>query len=480
MLHTQSNHIICNAPRGVVYEIIRNSSCWPRIFEPCISVKVKYRSTEYEQILIKALVNNVEMSWESKRTFLNSIYSIESEMLNPMPLVKSMHTNWNVFSINDQQSVLLLEHNYHIADDVKHCVEGVDTKAQAVEFLKEAIDSNSRKELSNIKTISEKIANTDSGEMVWDTHHSTVCNSNAQDIYKVITNIELWPEIFDACEKATVLKSNGNTDIVFIQANDKGNIMEWETHRTYHDDIFKVDFHLPKPMPFLKNMSGTWRVVPLSDQKSLLSVNRHFELLDDVSNIREDIKSVAEAKSYISNFIEENAENEMISLKSFVEKKTASRFKFINKYYINCPPEKVFDVFSDVCHWPEVLPHCNDVKVLYDDGRDQEFIMEVSSTRGAIAMRSIRNCDKDKMTITYFQPSPPDFLDEHRGEWVFRSFNGGTEVISEHKVSLNVKACSKSFHDDNITDYKHKVKELIAGNSHKTFLACEDFLLNSG
>lgn len=480
MFHVQSNTILCHSPCDTVFQIIKNSSDWPEYFEPCVKVRVIERTDSSEHIYISAIVNGSEVSWESKRQFFSSIYCIETEMVKPMPLVHSMKTTWNVYPLNEQQCMLSLEHKYKICDDVMGIIDGVDSQEDALRYMQNAIDVNSDKELSNIKALAECNANTLSTEKQWQTSHSIVCNTSADTVFSVIADVDIWPELIEACQKATVIAVNDGIQIVQIEALDGNDTLLWETHRRCYHDVFRVDFSLPKPMPFLKTMYGTWRVIPLDNNRSLLCVTRHFELLDDISSIRDDISTHEAAKAHINHFINVNAENEMQSFKNYVEKSYSESYQCASSYFIPYSINTVYDVFANVSEWPNILPHCNKINVLYDDTENQEFIMSVTGAQEDVTFRSIRHCDKNAMVITYFQPQPPAFMKAHSGKWLFKSFQGGTEVISQHSVTLNLSVCDAIFNDSDGLSHRKRIEKLVSQDSQKTLLACKSYLTQNG
>ncbi|MHC5674434.1 aromatase/cyclase [Nostoc sp.] len=148
--------ILCSTPSDVIYGIISNSARWPDIFEPCLKVESLEKGDGYEVIRITADVNGVEMQWVSHRVLLQHIHGIDFETKPPLPLLKSMQGRWRVVPIKKGESLLFLEHNFEVKDDVSGLVEGVTTPTEAVDFMMQALHSNSLKELNSIKELAEK------------------------------------------------------------------------------------------------------------------------------------------------------------------------------------------------------------------------------------------------------------------------------------------------------------------------------------
>lgn len=108
----------------------------------------------------------------------------------------------------------------------------------------------------------------------------------------------------------------------------------------------------------------------------------------------------------------------------------------IEDVVIAAPAREVWDGLFDVANWPNKLPHVVAIDVNYDDGRYQEFIMDVDGADGKrISVRSVRRCLPDR--ITFFQPKPPVFLRHHCGEWFFRDLGDGmTHLTTMHRWNL--------------------------------------------
>lgn len=314
MKHSIVHRIHCLASKDTVYEIIRDSSRWPELFEPCKSVIVLENSNLHECIEMQAMINNNLMTWISHRKFLDDIYGVDVTIIKPIPLLKMMKAKWRVISLNAQESIILLTHDYEIVDNVTGIVSGVTTVEQAADFMKTAIENNSIKELASISYVAQEMET----KLSWSKVHSIICECNAKNAYHVLKDITLWPQIFEACQTVEITNRTDNIEEILITAKGQGRLLSWTTQRTYYDDLYTIDFVLTKPMPLLKLMKGTWRVISLDDESCVIYVERHFELLDDVSNILDRVKNHTDAYRFVTGFIEENADIEMNSFKLFM------------------------------------------------------------------------------------------------------------------------------------------------------------------
>jgi len=304
-----------------------------------------------------------------------------------------------------------------------------------------------------------------------------ICHAPVEAIYQIISDTARWPDLFESCVSTEVLEKGDNYQLVRITAQDNGMEMTWDTHRTFLPDINGIDFYLPIPMPLLTDMQGRWRVVPLESGRSLLFVERSFVVKDDVTGLIDGVTTPEEAVDFMLNFIDRNGGKEMIAIKSLVEGKDQHEdelsFSFESSRVLPFPAADIYTLLADAANWSLLLPHCQAVDMLYDDGSNQEFIMEVRTAYGTERIRSIRRCRQDLLTIEYFQPEPPPVMSRHSGRWTLNSVPGGTEVFARHEFQIQPNACRDLFGEGDIASYKQRLHHALEKNSLTTIEACE-------
>lgn len=315
------------------------------------------------------------------------------------------------------------------------------------------------------------------------TSHSIACNAPAEAVYKIICDPCRWPEIFEACTKTEIVEKGDGYERVRITARENGREMTWDTHRTFLPDISGVDFYLPIPMPLLSNMEGRWLVVPLEGVGSLLFVERSFTVKEDVKGIIDGVNTPGEAVDFMMQLFERNVRKEILAIKALVEQKSQEddqlSFGFESSRVLLFPPADIYTLLAGAANWPNLLPHCQAVDMLYDDGSNQEFMIQVGTAYGSERIRSIRRCRRDLLTIEYFQPEPPPVITRHSGRWMLNSISGGTEVFIRHEFRLNPDACRDVFGDGDIASYKERIRHALEKNSITTLDSCERYLAGS-
>lgn len=478
MQYQASHSVVCDAPPGQVYGLISDARRWPDLLEPCESVEVLSTDGTTEHLQITARVGGEPMTWRSRRSFLPDVLGINAVVVQPMKLVRAMTTTWRVVGLNAEQSLLLLEHDYDLLDDVTGEVDGVTTRAQAEAFIERAIDRNSTVELGNLKAAAERAATAAApADRTWTMRHSIVCRASADDVYALIRGVDSWPRIFDACTAATVLEETGDSQLVQVEALQAGSAASWRTRRRYHDRVRRVEYELVVPMPLTEEMSGQWRVVELGAGRCLLTVDRRWRVVADVTG--SPYPSAEAAGQALYRRLHANAEAEMIAVRALVEEGADAITSTTSHHTLPYPPDRVYALLADVSGWPAVLPHCEGLVVTHDDGRHQEFSMQVRTAQGTETFRSVRICDETALTIDYFQPMPPPVLARHSGSWEVRSVPGGCEVVSRHTALVDVAVASRVFGTDDVSRLKASVREQLDRNSGLTVQACGAVLVDS-
>jgi ribosome-associated toxin RatA of RatAB toxin-antitoxin module len=479
MEHKATHSIICDVPVGRVYRFISDSPRWPDVLEPCEAVTVVSSDDDSEHIEVTARVNDQSMTWQSRRRFLPAVYGVDAVVVRPMTLVKAMTTSWRVVALNSQQSLLLLEHDYDLCGEVSGLIDGVRTHAEASRFIATAIDRNSTTELGNIKASVEADAYPEIDDSVASEQHmrhSIICRAPADAVYQLVRSTSSWPRIFDACQEVSLLEVTPDSELVRVYATSGGGTVSWDTRRRYSDSIRRVDYQLITPMPLVSSMRGEWRVIELGPELCLLTVDRAWQLLPEVAGIQPGIDTPSEAARYLRGYLHGNADAEMLAIRALAEEQTDALTSLTSRFPLPFPAHLVYGVLADVTSWPKILPHCESLQVRHDDGQHQEFTMDVQTAQGTEMFRSVRLCDAERLTITYFQPDPPATLARHSGSWEIRAAGGGCEVISRHTALLDLAACAKAFGTDEVSALKGRVRDQLEANSGLTVQASAAFL----
>lgn len=104
--------------------------------------------------------------------------------------------------------------------------------------------------------------------------------------------------------------------------------------------------------------------------------------------------------------------------------------------------ESVFSAFAELPRWKNILSDVLDVKVLYDDGYNQEFLMTVERPNGEETIRGIRY-SVPNVSLDLFQPEAPPGFQYMIGQWKFFPDIDGTLVVATRRFALTSEEYQK-------------------------------------
>ena len=321
MRYRASHSVVCDAPPGRVYDLIRRTDRWPAVVRPCEAVTVLRSTPATELVEITARANGRLMTWQSERRFRPEAFGVDATIVQPMPLVADMSTTWRVVALDGERALLLLEHDYSLCTEVAGQVPGVTTHEDAARFIGAAIDANSTAELADFRAAAEAVPE---GQRDFHLRHTVTCDAHADAVYDLVRDTRHWPRVFPACVGATRVGIDARGEVVRIEAVQDGRPVAWNTRRRYADAIRRIDYDLPVPMPLLASMSGQWRVVPLDGAtgpgaRCVLTVDRWWRVLDDVTGLVPGVGTPEEAAAFVRAWVGGNAAAEMVAIRASVE-----------------------------------------------------------------------------------------------------------------------------------------------------------------
>lgn len=466
MIMNLSHSIVCYAEPQKVFSIISTPERWPSLFEPCIDVNIIERKNGIEQISVTALINGHPQTWQSRRNVNYDELQIDSEMITTLPFVASMCTRWRIYAVDNEQTLLVLEHDYEITPQIGNLISGVKNHDEAQEWIKNAIDTNSVTELKNIRDIVEnfQVPKADEDE-VYHASYNIVCENSAEKVFSFIADPLHWPNLFKACVSVENLTFENGWQNVKIHANQAGHHVSWVTRRKINNEALLIDYELVDPMPYTKAMKGRWRVVPLSPVRCLLAVDRSWLIDDNISNFDNNIKTQEEKINFINQFINTNTRQEMKELAFISKDHTNAPFFIETKIDVDVDAEKIYQFLKNAEEWPSFVPHCQALHVKFNDGVYQELFLDVKTSANDYEIfRTFRICNNEKKIISFVQVEPPHLLKLHHGSWNVVSTRTGARVTCLHFVTPRQPI---DCHEQN-----ENIRNVLEANSRNLVLAC--------
>ncbi|MFP3991485.1 aromatase/cyclase [Streptomyces sp. E11-3] len=186
--HVTEHAITVAAPPAVVYDLVADVSAWPQVFGPTVHVEVLEEDADIssaggEQLLrIWAMANEQVRTWTSRRVLDPRSRTVTFRQVVSAAPVAQMGGQWRVEENDDGRTRVVLLHDYRAVDD----------DPEAERLIEQAVDRNSRAELTALKNAAEL---SESREEV----HFTFSDSEtiagaAGDVYAFLDRADLWPE----------------------------------------------------------------------------------------------------------------------------------------------------------------------------------------------------------------------------------------------------------------------------------------------
>jgi coenzyme Q-binding protein COQ10 len=101
-------------------------------------------------------------------------------------------------------------------------------------------------------------------------------NANQNIVFKVMLDLEKFPEFMEDVKKITILQDEGNKRISEWEAEIDGLLFKWQEEDIYYPQEYKLTYKLIKGD--LDKFEGYWEIIKLNDNKSKLVIFLSFDL----------------------------------------------------------------------------------------------------------------------------------------------------------------------------------------------------------
>ncbi|ROQ88774.1 aromatase [Streptomyces sp. 2132.2] len=171
------------APAGVVYGLIADPVQWPLYFPPNVYVERLEFDGVHERLRMWATANGRVKSWTSRRVLDAAARRIEFRQELPAAPLAAMTGTWIVEPLGAERSRLVLLHDFSVAGD----------RAEDVEWVERATDTNSRAELGNLARLGERWGRLD--DLVMSFEDTVRVDAPPELVYAFLERAERWPEL---------------------------------------------------------------------------------------------------------------------------------------------------------------------------------------------------------------------------------------------------------------------------------------------
>lgn len=176
------HEITVGAPAPAVYRLLAEVANWPRIFPPTIHVDQVGRSGDEERIRIWATAGDEAKNWTSRRTLDPEGLRITFRQEISAPPVAAMGGVWIIEPLGENESRIRLLHDYRAVGD----------DPAALAWIDEAVDRNSRSELTALRTNVE--AAHGAADLTFSFTDSVTVDGAAKDLFDFVNEAGRWAE----------------------------------------------------------------------------------------------------------------------------------------------------------------------------------------------------------------------------------------------------------------------------------------------
>ncbi|CAL9288592.1 aromatase/cyclase [Streptomyces sp. SudanB52_2052] len=263
--------------------------------------------------------------------------------------------------------------------------------------------------------------------------HEITVQAPAQDVYRLLAEVENWPRLFPPSVYVEVLEREADLERIRIWATANGEAKNWTSIRQLDPEGLRITFRQEVSAPPVASMSGTWVVEPRGEAETRLRLLHEYRAIDDDP----------EGLKWIDEAVDRNSREELPGVKAGLEEATRTAeltLSFVDSVTVNGSAKDLYDFVNDAHLWSERLPHVNQVKLTEDTPGLQVLRMETLTKDGsAHTTESVRVCFPHHK-IAYKQTTLPALMKLHTGYWTFEEgADGVTTASSQHTVVINAE-----------------------------------------
>ncbi|MGW5064846.1 aromatase/cyclase [Streptomyces cyaneofuscatus] len=310
MTRKVEHEITVRAPAADVYRLIADVANWPRIFPPTVHVEHAERGEHEERIRIWATANQQVKSWTSRRTLHPDELRITFRQEVSAPPVAAMGGAWIIEALSADASRIRLLHDYRAVDD----------EPEALRWIDEAVDTNSRSELAALKSNLELARATE--ELAFSFEDTVRVAGSAKDLYDFIDAAHLWPERLP--HVATVRLDEVAPGVQLLEMDTRAKDGSTHTTASYrvcfpHSRIAYKQVTLPALMTL---HTGVWTFEDEADG-DVLATSQHTVVLNtaNIARVLGPDAGVAEARAYVHTALSTNSLATLGHAKAYAEER---------------------------------------------------------------------------------------------------------------------------------------------------------------
>ncbi|MDG4765852.1 aromatase/cyclase [Solwaraspora sp. WMMD406] len=299
--------ISVDAPAETVYRLIAEVENWPRIFPPTIYVDHLERGEKEERIRIWATANGQPKSWTSRRLLDPGNLQIDFRQEVSAPPVAAMGGSWLIEPISATTSRVRLRHDYRAIDD----------DPAGLKWIDDAVDRNSRSELSALKSNIERAHV--AAEVTFSFEDTVLVDGAAKDVYAFINDAHLWKERLPHVARVSLVEETPGLQELEMDTRAK----DGSTHTTKSYRVtypHRLIAYKQVTLPALMNLhTGYWTFT--ETDSGVTASSQHTVVLntDNIARILGEGATVADAREYVRTALSTNSQATLHLAKAYAE-----------------------------------------------------------------------------------------------------------------------------------------------------------------
>ncbi|MFI8263590.1 MULTISPECIES: aromatase/cyclase [unclassified Streptomyces] len=295
-VHRTSYSVDVNAPAGVVYGLIADTTQWPLYFPSSIHVERLDFDGSRDRFHIWVTANGSVRYWLSHRTLDESRLRIDFRQEVPAAPAVAMGGSWIVEPRGSGRSRLVLLHDFAVAGD----------RAADVEWTKLATDTNSRAQLATLKEAAEGWTRLDGLRLSFE--DSVRVNGPSELVYQFLYEAADWPGRVPHVARVAVTEQAPGVQLLSMDTvTADGSAHTTESVRVCFPAAGRIVYKQTATPALMAAHTGEWSLIP--DESGVTAVSQHSVLLREeaIERVLGPGADLATARTYVREALGRNS-----------------------------------------------------------------------------------------------------------------------------------------------------------------------------
>lgn len=312
-VHRTSHDVEIAAPAAVVYGLISDAVQWPLFFPPNVHVqRLECDGTE-ERLRMWATANETVTSWTSRRRLDPAGRRIDfRQEVSSFPLT-AMGGSWIVEERGGSSRLVLL-HDFTVDQD----------RAQDVEWVRRATDTNSRAELGRVRDLAERWTRLDA--LVLSFEDSVRVKGPGRAVYDFLYRVADWPRLVPHVERLELAEDTPGVQVMAMDTRTAdGSVHTTRSVRVCFPGTLRIVYKQTATPALMDAHTGVWSVVP--DGRGVIVTSRHSVVLREeaIGPVLGEDASVEQARRYLREALGRNSTATLDLARQYAESAFAPR-----------------------------------------------------------------------------------------------------------------------------------------------------------